>query len=67
MIGCLGAGVGLLLGSAVGASLLQLVGTAGTPVPWAGLAVVVVGVPLLSAAVGWLVTPTRLALTRRTG
>ncbi|MCD4534175.1 hypothetical protein LRP67_08790 [Nocardioides sp. cx-169] len=67
VIGCLGAGVGLLLGSAVGASLLQLVGTAGTPVPWVGLAVVVVGVPLLSAAVGWLVTPTRLALTRRTG
>ncbi|WP_134742189.1 FtsX-like permease family protein [Nocardioides sp. 503] len=66
-IGCLGAGLGLLLGSAGGASLLQLVGTPGTPVPWAGLAVVVVGVPLLSTAVGWLVTPTRLSLTRRTG
>ncbi|WP_193612000.1 FtsX-like permease family protein [Nocardioides lijunqiniae] len=66
-VGSLGAGLGLLLGAAGGASLLQLVGTPGTPVPWAGLAVVVAGVPLLSTAVGWLVTPTRLSLTRRTG
>ena len=66
-VGGLGSGVGLLLGAAVGATTLQVVGTSGTPVPWGGLAILVVGVPVLCAAVGWAVTPTRLALTRRAG
>lgn len=65
-VGSLGAVVGLVLGSASGASLLQVVGTAGTPVPWGALALFTVGVPALCALVGWLVTPGRLALTRRT-
>lgn len=48
------------------ASLLQVVGTAGTPVPWGGLALLAVGVPVLCVVVGWVVAPGRLALTRRT-
>ncbi|GAA5156561.1 hypothetical protein GCM10023340_44760 [Nocardioides marinquilinus] len=65
-VGVLGAGVGLVVGGAGGASLLQVVGSPGTPVPWAGLGALLLGVPLLCAAAGWLVVPTRLTLTRRT-
>jgi putative ABC transport system permease protein len=66
-VGGLGSGLGLLLGLVGGASLLQVVGTPGTPVPWTALGLLVLGVPLLCAGVGWTVTPTRLTLTRRTG
>ncbi|MFB9311873.1 ABC transporter permease [Nocardioides plantarum] len=66
-VGGLGSGLGLLLGLAGGASLLQVVGTPGTPVPWAPLGLLVLGVPLLCAGVGWVVAPTRLTLTRRAG
>ncbi|WP_426241740.1 hypothetical protein [Nocardioides sp. LHG3406-4] len=66
-VGCLGAALGLFLGTAGGVTLFQVIGTRGTPGPWLALLVFVIGVPFFSAVVGWLVTPTRLTLNRRTG
>ncbi len=65
-VGALGGGLGALVGSAAGASLLQMADTPGVPVPWLGLAVVVVALPVMAAAVGWAVTPSRVSLVRRT-
>lgn len=64
-VGVLGGGIGLVLGSVAGASLLQAVGTPGTPVPWTTLMAVGCAVPVLAAAVGWVVTPSRVTLVRR--
>lgn len=66
-VGVLGGGLGLLVGSVAGASLLQVMGTPGVPVPWLSLLAIVVAVPVLAAAVGWVVTPSRVGLVRRTG
>jgi putative ABC transport system permease protein len=66
-VGGLGGGLGIALGALGGATLLQVIAVPGTPVPWAGLGVLLLGVPLTCAVVGWLVAPTRLALTRRAG
>ena len=65
-VGVLGGGLGALVGSAAGASLLQMADTPGVPVPWLGLAVVLVALPVMAAAVGWVVTPSRVSLVRRT-
>lgn len=64
-VGVLGGGLGLVVGTATGASLLQIVGTPGVPVPWLTLVVIAVSVPLLAAAVGWTVTPSRVDMVRR--
>lgn len=64
-VGVLGGGLGLVVGTAAGASLLQVVGTPGVPVPWLTLVVIVVSVPLLAAGVGWMVTPSRVDMVRR--
>jgi putative ABC transport system permease protein len=66
-VGGLGAGLGLSLGTVGGASLTQVLGSPGTPVPWSALSLLLLGVPLTCAAVGWLVAPGRLVLTRRAG
>ena len=66
-VGGLGAGLGLLLGTAGGASLTQVLGSPGTPVPWSALGLLLLGVPITCAVVGWSVAPGRLVLTRRAG
>ncbi len=65
-VGVIGAGLGLVVGSAAGASLLQAVGTPGVPVPWLTVAATVVAVPFLATVVGWTVTPSTVTLVRRT-
>jgi putative ABC transport system permease protein len=65
-VGCVGGALGVVLGCLGGATLLQAIDVPGTPVPWVTVGGVVVVVPLLAGAVGWVVTPTRLTLVRRT-
>lgn len=64
-VGVIGGILGLSLGAAAGLSLLQAVGTPGVPVPWLHMLTTLVAVPALAAAVGWLVTPSRINLVRR--
>lgn len=66
-VGGLGGGLGLLVGTAGGVAVVQVIGTPGTSVPWTALGLLALGVPLLCAVVGWLVAPSRLTLTRRAG
>ncbi|WP_134765781.1 FtsX-like permease family protein [Nocardioides sp. 1609] len=66
LVGALGTGIGAMLGTLAGASLLQVFDAPGTPTPWTALGLLILGVPLLCAAVGWLVAPIHLTLTRRT-
>lgn len=63
-VGCvLGAGIGVAGGIALG----QVDGAPGVAVPWGTTLGALVLVALAAAAAGWLVTPGRLDLTRRTG
>jgi len=66
-LGVVGVLLGLVVGVPAGAAVMQADGLPGIAVPWAMLGGVVLVVPLLAAAAGWVVTPTRLTLVRRTG
>jgi len=66
-LGVVGALLGVVVGLPSAASLMQADGLPGIEVPWLVIAAAVLVVPLLGAVAGWLVTPTRLPLVRRTG
>lgn len=66
-LGIVGVVLGLAIAAPAGVSISQVDGLAGTAVPWATLLGTVVVAPLFAAAAGWLVTPTRLSMVRRTG
>jgi putative ABC transport system permease protein len=66
-LGVVGGLLGVLVGLPSAASLLQADGLPGIAVPWLVIAAALLVVPLLGAAAGWVVTPTRLPLVRRTG
>lgn len=64
-IGVVGALLGTVVGLPAGAALMQVDGAPGTPMPWLMLLAVPL-IPLLAWAAGWVATPTRLTLVRRT-
>jgi putative ABC transport system permease protein len=66
-LGIVGALLGVIVGLPSGASLMQADGLPGIAVPWLPIAAALLVVPVLAAAAGWVVTPTRLPLGRRTG
>jgi len=55
-----------VLGVLAGVSLGQVDGLPGVAVPWGATAATLVAVVLLAPVAGWLVTPSRLHLARRT-
>ena len=65
-LGLVGAALGGAVGVAAGTSLGQLDGLPGVDVPWAATAGTLVAVLVLAPVAGWLVTPSRLDLSRRT-
>jgi putative ABC transport system permease protein len=66
-LGLVGVLLGLVVGVPAGAAVMQADGLPGVAVPWTTLLGTVIVVPLLAAAAGWVVTPSRLELVRRTG
>ena len=62
-----GGTLGLGVGVAAGLSLTQVDGLPGVVMPWLSTFGTLGVVTVAAAAAGWLVTPTRLTLTRRTG
>ena len=66
-LGVVGALLGVLVGVPSAASLMQADGDPGLAVPWLMIPAALLVVPLLAAAAGWVVTPTRLPLVRRAG
>ena len=67
LIGLVGALLGLVVGLPAGASLVQVDGVPGVPVPWLTAGAVLLAVPLTGWCAGWLTTTTRLPLLRRSG
>ena len=65
-LGLVGAAVGGAVGVVAGAGLGQVDGLPGVDVPWAATAGTLVAVLVLAPVAGWLVTPSRLDLSRRT-
>lgn len=73
VISILGAGIGLLGGIGLGYVLItaqryryEIPDLAwALTLPWAALAAIAVGIPTLATAVGWLTSPRRLPVTRR--
>ena len=65
-LGLVGGAVGSVVGVVAGMSLGQVDGLPGVAVPWAATAATLVAVLVLAPVAGWLVTPTRLDLSRRT-
>jgi len=65
-LGLVGAGLGAAVGVPAGAALTQLDGLPGVDVPWLATAGTMLVVALAAPVAGWLVTPSRLRLTRRT-
>lgn len=73
VISILGAGIGLLGGIGLGCVLItaqryryEIPDLAwAVTLPWAALAAIAVGIPTLATAVGWLTSPRRLPVTRR--
>ena len=65
-LGLVGGLLGLVIGVPAGLSFGQLDGLRGVAVPWSTLAGTLLVVPLLATIAGWVVTPTRLSLVRRT-
>ncbi len=64
LVGCL---LGVAVGGPAGMALTQVDGLPGIDVPWVPVLGTVAVVLVLAPAAGWLVTPSRLRLTRRTG
>lgn len=65
-LGLVGTALGLAIAVPAGLSLTQIDGLAGVLVPWSTLLGTLLVAPLFAALAGWLVTPTRLSLVRRT-
>ena len=65
-LGLVGAGLGVAVGVPAGAALTQVDGLPGVDVPWLATAGTMLVVLLAAPVAGWLVTPSRLRLTRRT-
>lgn len=65
-LGGTGAAVGGALGVLAGVSLGQVDGLPGVAVPWGPTAATLVAVLVLAPVAGWMVTPSRLDLSRRT-
>ncbi len=65
-LGLVGAGLGVAVGIPAGAALTQVDGAPGVDVPWLATTGTLLVVLLAAPAAGWLVTPSRLRLTRRT-
>ena len=65
-LGLVGGAVGVPVGVVAGISLGQVDGLPGVAVPWAATAATLVAVLVLAPVAGWLVTPSRLDLSRRT-
>ena len=65
-LGLGGAGLGVAVGVPAGVALTQLDGLPGVDVPWLATAGTMFVVLLAAPLAGWLVTPSRLRLTRRT-
>ncbi len=65
-LGLVGTALGLVIAVPAGLSLTQVDGVAGFVVPWSTLLGTLLVAPLFAALAGWLVTPTRLSLVRRT-
>ncbi len=65
-LGLVGGAVGGVVGVVAGASLGQVDGLPGVAVPWTATAATLVVVLVLAPVAGWLVTPSRLDLSRRT-
>jgi putative ABC transport system permease protein len=65
-LGLLGAGLGAVVGVPAGAALTQVDGLSGVDAPWLATAGTLLVVLLSAPVAGWLVTPSRLRLTRRT-
>jgi putative ABC transport system permease protein len=63
LVGC---GLGLAVGMPSGAAFTQVDGLPGIDVPWIASLGTVASVVVLGLAAGWVVTPSRLRLTRRT-
>lgn len=66
-LGVVGVLLGVLVGMPAGVALTQVDGGPGIAVPWLSVGVVLLVVPILAWAAGWLVTSTKLTLVRRTG
>jgi putative ABC transport system permease protein len=65
-LGLVGAGLGAVVGVPAGAALTQVDGLSGVVVPWLATAGTLLVVLVSAPVAGWLVTPSRLRLTRRT-
>ncbi|HET6561014.1 MAG TPA: FtsX-like permease family protein [Marmoricola sp.] len=65
-LGLVGAGLGAAVGVPAGAALTQVDGLAGVDVPWLATSGTLLVVLLAAPVAGWVVTPSRLRLTRRT-
>ncbi|WP_148570821.1 FtsX-like permease family protein [Nocardioides caldifontis] len=65
-LGGVGVALGVVVGLPAGVAFSQLDGVPGIDVPWLASAGTVAAVLVSAPLVGWLVTPTRLRLTRRT-
>jgi putative ABC transport system permease protein len=65
-LGLVGAGLGAAVGVPAGVAITQLDGLPGADVPWLATAGTMLVVLLASPVAGWLVTPSRLRMTRRT-
>jgi putative ABC transport system permease protein len=66
-IGLTGTVLGVLVGLPGALAFVQMDGLARVDVPWLSFLGTLVAVTLLSPVAGWLVTPSRLPLTRRVG
>ncbi len=65
-LGLAGTALGVLVGLPAALAFVQMDGEAGVDVPWLSFLGTLGAVVALSPVAGWLVTPTRLPLTRRT-
>ena len=65
-LGLVAAALGGAVGVVAGACLGQVDGLPGVDVPWTATAGTLVVVLVLAPVAGWLVTPSRLDLSRRT-
>jgi putative ABC transport system permease protein len=64
-LGLVGCGLGVAVGVPAGLSFTQLDGASGIDVPWLATAGTLAAVLVMAPLAGWVVTPSRLRLTRR--
>ena len=66
-LGLAGTALGVVVGLPAALAFVQMDGEAGVDVPWLSFLGTLGAVVALAPVAGWLVTPTRLPLTRRVG